>query len=89
MKFFSLKHCIACLQDPNPDNLNNYAAFLTMIGGEQLAQPIPVSCHTSNDAFRAPERRQGKAQRADNGHSLVKRCNAALASLGGSLRARR
>jgi len=30
----------ACLQDPNPDNLNNYAAFLTMIGGEQLALPI-------------------------------------------------
>lgn len=30
----------ACLQDPNPDNLNNYAAFLTMVGGEQLALPI-------------------------------------------------
>lgn len=30
----------ACVQDPNPDNLNNYAAFLVMLGGEQLALPI-------------------------------------------------
>lgn len=30
----------ACQKDPNPDNLNNYAAFLVMTGGEELALPI-------------------------------------------------
>lgn len=30
----------ACLEDPNPDNLNNYAAFLTMGGGGNLSIPI-------------------------------------------------
>lgn len=30
----------ACVQDPNPDNLNNYSAFLVMLGGEQLALPV-------------------------------------------------
>jgi len=33
--------------------------------------------------------RQGKAPRAGNSHSIAKRGNAALARLGGSLRARR
>ncbi len=36
----------------------------------------PVSCHTSDGVFRDPERRHGRAQ--GNGHSLVKRGNAAL-----------
>ena len=30
----------ASQKDPNPDNLNNYAAFLVMLGGEDLALPI-------------------------------------------------
>jgi len=31
----------ACMDDPsNTDNLNNYASFLTMVGGEHLAVPI-------------------------------------------------
>ena len=30
----------ACAKDPNADNLNNYAAFLVMTGGEDLALPI-------------------------------------------------
>ncbi|SCZ63625.1 hypothetical protein [Thiohalomonas denitrificans] len=41
------------------------------------------------DTFRAPQKRQDKAQRAGNGCSLVKRCNAVMAFLGGSLRASR
>jgi hypothetical protein len=35
------------------------------------SQGSVVSCRTSNGAFRAPERRQGQAQRAGNGHSIV------------------
>ena len=35
-------------------------------------------------ALRAPQMCQGKAQRAGNSPSLAKRCNAALAHLGGS-----
>ncbi len=30
----------ACTEDANPDNLNNYAAFLTMAGAEEAALPI-------------------------------------------------
>jgi tetratricopeptide (TPR) repeat protein len=30
----------ASQKDPNPDNLNNYAAFLVMLGGEDLALPL-------------------------------------------------
>ena len=30
----------ASQKDPNPDNLNNYAAFLVMLGGEDLALPV-------------------------------------------------
>lgn len=30
----------ACIEDPNADNLNNYAAFLTMAGAEEAALPI-------------------------------------------------
>ncbi|MBZ5526476.1 MAG: hypothetical protein LAN71_01040 [Acidobacteriia bacterium] len=30
----------AVLEDANPDNLNNYGAFLVMSGGEQLALPL-------------------------------------------------
>ncbi len=41
------------------------------------------------DTFRAPQKCQDKAQRAGNGYSLVKRCNAVMAFLGGSLRASR
>ena len=31
-------------------------------------------CCMLGDTFRAPQKRQDKAQRAGNGHSLVKRC---------------
>ncbi|WP_175452385.1 hypothetical protein [Thiohalomonas denitrificans] len=41
------------------------------------------------DTFRVTQKRQDKAQRAGNGYSLVKRCNAVMAFLGGSLRASR
>jgi tetratricopeptide (TPR) repeat protein len=38
----------ACTADPsNPDNLNNYAAFLTMGGAEQLALPILANLNQS------------------------------------------
>lgn len=30
----------ASQKDPNPDNLNNYSAFLVMLGGEELALPV-------------------------------------------------
>lgn len=30
----------ACMEAPNPDNLNNYAAFLVMAGAEEAALPI-------------------------------------------------
>lgn len=30
----------ATQKNPNPDNLNNYAAFLVMLGGEELALPL-------------------------------------------------
>ena len=30
----------ASQKDPNPDNLNNYSAFLVMLGGEDLALPV-------------------------------------------------
>ncbi|SCZ52191.1 hypothetical protein SAMN03097708_00692 [Thiohalomonas denitrificans] len=33
-----------------------------------------VYCCMLGDTFRAPQKRQDKAQRAGNGHSLVKRC---------------
>ncbi len=46
-------------------------------------------CCMLGDTFRAPQKRQDKAQRAGNGYSLVKRCNAVMAFLGGSLRASR
>ena len=36
--YFAGKACLADMK--NPDNLNNYAAFLSMTGGEHLALPI-------------------------------------------------
>ena len=36
--YFAGKACIDNME--NPDNLNNYAAFLTMTGGEHIALPI-------------------------------------------------
>ena len=61
---------------------------------EVSCQGYPVTCIVTPSeppsGVRAPKvGALGEAQRAGNGHSLVKRCNAALASLGGSLRARR
>ncbi len=46
-------------------------------------------CCMLGDTFKAPQKCQDKAQRAGNGYSLVKRCNAVMAFLGGSLRASR
>ncbi|SCZ51863.1 hypothetical protein [Thiohalomonas denitrificans] len=48
-----------------------------------------VYCCMLGDTFRAPQKRQDKAQCAGNGYSLIKRCNAVMAFLGGSLRASR
>ena len=46
-----------------------------------------VVCFVNNSTYRACQKRPAKAQRAGNGHSLVKRCNAGRALLAGSLRA--
>jgi purine nucleosidase len=49
--------------------------------------PHLVVCFVNSSPYRASQKRPVKAQRAGNGHSLVKRCNAGRALLAGSLRA--
>jgi len=60
-----------------------------VIASDDPAAPGLVYCVTPGGTFRAPRKRQDKAQCAGNGCSLVKRCNAVMVLSGGSLRASR